>query len=83
MVRITPQVERSRLPFAFAAGLHWSAEAPTDPGWYWVLEVPNDEPRIVNVFSWNGGTLIEAQCGMDVQKMHMHRWAGPIEKPVS
>ena len=82
MVRVTPRSDR-RLPAPFAAGLQWGAEPPAAAGWYWVLEAPNDEPRIVHVFSWDGEKLIEAQCGMDVRKMRMHCWAGPIEEPAS
>lgn len=82
MVRVTPKSDR-RLPAPHAAGLHWGAAAPTEPGWYWVLEAPNDDPRIVHIFTWDGETLIEAQCGMDVRKMRMQCWAGPIEHPVA
>ena len=86
MVRISPKLlpkQDRRVPAPFTAGLVWSADAPTMPGWYWIQEAPNDEPRIVCVIMWDGTQLVESQCGLDVRKMRLHRWAGPIERPVA
>lgn len=81
MVRIHPDTERTHRPQTAPAHLRWHAQAPTEPGWYWMLEAPHAEPRIVFVLTWDGETLIESDCGLDVEKMGMQCWAGPIEAP--
>jgi hypothetical protein len=62
------------------AGLRWTEEKPTEPGWYWYRgEVDDADPLIVEVdragyFQWPDG-------GFQEVKLTKGEWAGPIPLP--
>lgn len=55
------------------AGLHWSTEPPTEPGWYWAIR--NGETQIVNIR--DGVAFVVGLDDYCVLGLFTH-WLGPL-----
>lgn len=67
--------------------LKWTSEPPTQPGWYGLLELGNDEPNVYEV-CWEDDSLTtlvvwdaDYECYFPVHGYDSPLWCGPITLP--
>jgi hypothetical protein len=67
--------------------LHYAKEAPTKPGWYWLLFETGHE-TVKKVFEGRNGVMLVKAKGptgdaviMDVKRFKTSKWAGPAYIP--
>lgn len=57
----------------------WSAEPPTEPGWYWVVYGEDDDIRIAYFKDRHHAFLGDG--GADVMPENIYHWLGPLPIP--
>jgi hypothetical protein len=57
----------------------WTKESPIEPGYYWVMDVPDDEElRVVQIYLSMAGLMVEnEECDLHVSppdELDVHAW---------